>query len=264
MHSLNIVTSYGKKTIPTLVLTDNRSVTRFFQTKTTPTALWNACEYVLQFEFRIMHVAGSQNTATDFLSRLELTAKEKVQLKLKDDILTSPIEVHLQSSDVADEEQLFLLPDEEEKSEQEIFARKVQSKQRAHEEHENDLSTKVTEVIKIAVLNSAVHSFGAIKENARIRNNQDADPLLKALKLRISNEEYDKHLLKTELRVRNLLRHEERIIMKDGVLMQKYYGEDVSVTHYQVIILKHLVPELLSTLHGKTNKHPGITKMIQE
>ena len=76
------------------------------------------------------------------------------------------------------------------------------------------LSTKVTEVIKIP-LNSAVYSYGAIKENARIRNEQDADPLLKALKQRISHEEYDKHL-KTEPWGRNLLRHEERIIMKDG------------------------------------------------
>ena len=249
-------------TIPTLVLTDNRSVTRFFQTKTTPPALWNACDYVLQLKFRIMHVAGSQNTAAEFLSRLELTPKEKVQIKLRDDILTSPIEVNLQSSDVADEEQLFFLPDEKDESEQEIFARKALSKRRALDEHERELSTKVTEVIKIP-LNSAVYSFGAIKENARIRNEQDADRLLKALKQRISHEEYDKHLLKTEPRGRNLLRHEERIIMKDGVLMRKYYGEDGSVTHNQIIIPKHLVPELLATLHGKTNKHPGI-KMIQE
>ena len=103
-------------TIPTLVLTDNPSVTRFYQTKTTPHALWNACDYVLQFKFRIMHVSASQNTAADFLLRLELTPK-KVQLKLRDDILTSPIEANLQSSDVADEEQLFFLPDEEEESE---------------------------------------------------------------------------------------------------------------------------------------------------
>ena len=116
------------------------------------------------------------------------------------------------------------------------------------------MSTKVTEVIKIP-FNSAVCTYGAIKENAKIRNEQDADPLLKALKLRILHEEYDKHLLKTELRRRNLLRHEERIIMKDGVLMQSYYGEDGSVTHNQVIIPKHLLPELLSTLHGKTNKN---------
>ena len=45
--------------------------------------------------------------------------------------------------------------------------------------------------------------------------------------------------------------------------MRKYYGEDGSVTHNQIIIPKHLVPELLSTVHGKTNKHPGITKMIR-
>ena len=127
-------------TIPTLVLTDNCSVPRFFQTKTTPPALWNACDYVLPFKFRIMHVAGSQNTAADFLSRLELTPNEKVQLKLRDDILTSPIEVNLQSSDVADEEQLFFLPDEEEESEQEIFATKAQSKQRAQEEHEKNIN----------------------------------------------------------------------------------------------------------------------------
>ena len=107
---------------------------------------------------------------------------------------------------------------------------KALRKQRAQEEHENNLSTKVTEVIKTP-LNSTVYSYGAIKENAWIRNEQDADPLLKALKLRISHEEDGKHLIETGPRGRNLLRHEERIILKDGVLMRKNYGEDGSVAH---------------------------------
>ena len=124
------------------------------------------------------------------------------------------------------------------------------------------MSTKVTEIFKLP-LNSAVYSFGAIKENPRIRNKQDADPLLKAWELRISHEEYDKHLLKTEPSGRNLLRHEERVIMKDGLLMRKFYGEDGSVIHNQVIIPKNLVPELLSTLHGKTYKQTP-TKMQSE
>ena len=34
-------------TKPTIVSTDNKSVTRFFQTKAIPAALWNACDYVL-------------------------------------------------------------------------------------------------------------------------------------------------------------------------------------------------------------------------
>ena len=38
-------------TKPTIVLTDNKSVTRFFQTKAIPPSLWNACDYVVQFKF---------------------------------------------------------------------------------------------------------------------------------------------------------------------------------------------------------------------
>ena len=96
------------------------------------------------------------------------------------------IDVKLQYTDVADEEQLFFLPDGEEESEQEIFVRKALSNQRAIDDHEKDLSTKVT-VVDIP-LNSAIFTFRAIKENARIRNEQDADLLLKALKLRLLHE----------------------------------------------------------------------------
>ena len=52
---------------PTIVLTDNKSVTRFFQTKMIPPSLWNACDFVLQFHFKIAHVPGRMNTAADFL-----------------------------------------------------------------------------------------------------------------------------------------------------------------------------------------------------
>ena len=69
-------------TLSTLVMTDNWSITRYFQTKAIPPTLWNACDYVPQFNFHIMHVAGTQNAATDFLSRIDLNPKEKVELKI--------------------------------------------------------------------------------------------------------------------------------------------------------------------------------------
>ena len=69
-------------TKPTIVLIDNKSVTRLFQTKAIPPALWNACDYVLQFNFKIAHIAGSVNTAADFLSRLEHKVTEKIRLKI--------------------------------------------------------------------------------------------------------------------------------------------------------------------------------------
>ena len=56
-------------TKPTIVLTDNKSVARFFQTKEIPPALWNAYDYALQIIFKKTRIAGSFNTAADFLCR---------------------------------------------------------------------------------------------------------------------------------------------------------------------------------------------------
>ena len=121
-------------TKPTIVLTDNKSVTRFFQTKAIPPSLWNACDYVLQFNFKIAHIAGSVNTAADFLSRLELKVTERIRLKIREDVQTTPIEVTTSSSDVADEEQFFFThTDDQDEAEEQILQRKEQSREKAAE-----------------------------------------------------------------------------------------------------------------------------------
>ena len=113
-------------------MTNNKSVTRFFQTKAIPPGLWNACDYVLQFNFKITHIAGSVNTAADFLSRLELKVTEKIRLKIREDIHKTPIEVTTSSSDVADEEQFFFTnADDAKESEEQTLERKEQSQQNA-------------------------------------------------------------------------------------------------------------------------------------
>ena len=121
-------------TLPTLVMTDNRSAARFFQTEAIPPTLWNACEYVLQFNNHIMHVAGTRNTAADFLSRVDLNPKERVEIKIREDITIRSIQVKLQSTDVVNEEQLFFLPDETIETEEEILAQKEQARQNARDE----------------------------------------------------------------------------------------------------------------------------------
>ena len=119
---------------PTIVLTDNKSVTRFFQTKAIPPSSWNACDYVLQFNFKIAHIADSVNTAADFFSRLELKVTESIRLKIREDVQTTPIEVTTSSSDVADEEQLFFTqPDDQDETEEQILQREEQSREKAAE-----------------------------------------------------------------------------------------------------------------------------------
>ena len=67
MAFLELTHTLWEATKPTIVLTDNKSVTSSFQTKAIPSALWKAFDYVLQFNLKIAHIAGSVNTAADFL-----------------------------------------------------------------------------------------------------------------------------------------------------------------------------------------------------
>ena len=171
-------------TLPTLVMTDKRSVTRFFETKAIPPTLWNACDYVLEFIFHIMHVAGTQNTAADFLSRIELNPKERVELKIREDITIRPIQVNLQSTDVADEEQFFFLPDETIETEEEILLQKEQARQNARDEETTRIKLAIKKLTPMPI-NKASYTFGAIKGDARIRVEQDSNLVLKAIKKKL-------------------------------------------------------------------------------
>ena len=104
----------------------------------------------------------SQNTAASFLLLLEFNSKEKKQLELHNDILTSPIEVNMQS------------PDGQMKN-------KVSSSQMSKSPNKNFLQTtrpsrKISPKIVTKIsFNAAVYAFVAIKQIARIRNEQDDD-----------------------------------------------------------------------------------------
>ena len=145
--------------LPTIVMTDNRSVTPFFQTNAIPLTLWNACDYVLQFNFHILHVAGTQNSAPDFLSRNDLNPREQFELKIKEDITIRPIQVNLQSTDVADEEQLFFLPEETIETEKELLLQKEQTRQNKRDEETTKRKMTIKETAPIPT-NKASYILG--------------------------------------------------------------------------------------------------------
>ena len=251
---------------PTIVLTDNKSVTRFFQTKAIPLSPWNASDYVLQFNFKIAHIAGSVNTGADFLSRLELKVTEKIHLKIRKDVQTTPIEVSTSSSDVAVEEQFFFThSDSQDETEEQILQRKEQSQKKPAEWVLNqDLSSMKSSIKEITKIdgNTTSYSIIGIKASARIRVRQDADLVLKNLKLKLLGQPHDVVLLATDRRYKHYKANEDRVILKDGLLFRKYSGETGSVKYYQILIPKQLVNEVLRNLHGEFGKHPGITKTI--
>ena len=86
--------------------------------------------------------------------------------------------------------------------------------------------------------------------------------MLKNLRLKLLGQPHDEVLLTTDRRFKHYKANEDRIILKDGLLFRKYYGETGSVKYYQILIPKQPVNEVLRSLHGEFGKHPGITKTI--
>ena len=73
---------------------------------------------------------------------------------------------------------------------------------------------------------------------------------------------YDEVLLTTDKRFKHYKANQDRIIIKDGLLFRKSYGETGKIKYYQIQIPKQLVDEVLRSLQGEFGKHPGITKTI--
>ena len=73
--------------------------------------------------------------------------------------------------------------------------------------------------------NTTSYSMNGIKASARIRAEQDADLVLKNLKLKLFGQPHDDVLLTTDRRFKHYKANENRNILKDGLLFRKYYGE---------------------------------------
>ena len=174
---------------------------------------------MLQFNFKIAHIAGSVNTAVDFFSRLELKVTEKIHLKIWEDVQTTPIEVSTPSSDVADEEQFFSSQtDGQDETEEQIVQRKVA--EWVVNQEPSSMKPSMKEFTKIDG-NTTSYPINGIKASAPIRVEQDADLVLKNLKLKILGQPHDDVLLETDRRFKHYNANEDRIIFKDGVLFRK-------------------------------------------
>ena len=110
---------------------------------------------------------------------------ERIRLKMRENVQTTPIEVTTSSSDVADEEQFFFTQtDGEAESEKQTLERKAQSRKKttewaAHEEP-SSMKPSLKELSKIDG-NTTSYAIHGIKANARIRVEQDVDLVLKNL-----------------------------------------------------------------------------------
>ena len=76
-----------------IILTDNKSLTQFFQSKVTPPCPWNCLDRRVAFNIVIAHIPGRAKYAADFLSRIEIDKIATMSLKLTDRIPVREIEI---------------------------------------------------------------------------------------------------------------------------------------------------------------------------
>ena len=244
---------------PVIILTDNKSVTRFFQTKIIPPPIWNACDFVIQFNFTIAHIPGKNNTAADYLSRMEMDPTEKLVLKIRADVETQPIEVNVQSAGVSEEEQVFFT-EEDNETEEQIWERKKQSKAGL----KVDETVIQIDTISENVVDEITNFTQKLRRTNQILLEQSKDPILLHLKAKIQNEEYSEEILQQDIRYKHYLNNLDRIVLKDEIVTRQYYDETGQIKYHQILLPKHLLKELLQAIHGTAHRHPGISKMLQE
>ena len=104
--------------------------------------------------------------------------------------------------------------------------------------------------------------MNGIKANSRIRVEQDVDLVLNNMKLKILGQPHDEALFTTDSRYKDYKANEDRIILKNGLLSREFFGESGSVKHYQILIPKQLVTEVLRSLRGEFGTLPGNTETI--
>ena len=248
---------------PVIIMTDSKSVTRFFQTKMIPPPLWNACDFVLQFNVTIAHFLGKMNTAADFLSRLEMDPNEKIILKIREDIPTKPIEVNIESTGIALEETVFFdSSDQQQTTEKELWKRK--------EEAQNAIPNDLPVITVSCYYANDLHrdtlilNIAQLTKPARILIEQDSDPTLLNFKREMLGLPFDEQILLNDARYVQYSRNKKRIIIKNDILYRQHYNDIGEVSHIQVLLPGQLLKVLLQSLHGTAGKHPGISKMMQE
>ena len=93
---------------------------------------------------------------------------------------------------------------------------------------------------------------------------QKNDVILQQLQLKIPKQDYSETNFLQENWYKQYCRQIDRLSVMDEIITRQYFDETGSVKYNQVLLPKHLVTKLLESLHGKTNKHPGVSEMLLE
>ena len=254
---------WGVSTKPIIVLTDNKSVTRFFQAKRLPGKLWNAVDYVLSFNFVLGHIPGKANAVADYLSRVHINPATKMKLKLEDQIPLHKIRIEVLSN-TPDNSITSVYNSEEIESEPTHYKLPeitVTNSDEIEEEITELSSIHCSQICTLSEenpLDKLDLSKSLVPLN--IEREQRNDPDIVKVKTWIHNKIKPETTYST-YDLKKYHKHLSRSILENGILYRKFFDHTGQNYHKQLVVAKHLRTELLYRVHNSKMKgHLGIQK----
>ena len=99
--ALKIVHMFWRSPKRVIITTDSKSVTQFSQTKVIPPPFWNECDFFPIFQLYYSTPSRQNEDCCSLFITFGVKSNEKKVPKIKKDVLTQPIKVHIESAGTA-------------------------------------------------------------------------------------------------------------------------------------------------------------------
>ena len=158
--------------LPAKVLTDNKAVTKFIQTKITPVSLQKAKDFVLHFCFRLSHIPGITNTSAVYLSLIENGSNEKIHLVIRENNHIQTVEVNQQSTGVA----FWHLEPDSFYLEEQVWLFKSLCHEKTNFDSQNEFRIDATAMKQFHQMTTGTYNFKCAQYKVEIEENIDSVP----------------------------------------------------------------------------------------
>ena len=265
---------------PVIWLTDNRSLTQYFQAKTIRPSVWNFLDRVLSFNIIIAGIPGTANCAADFLPRMQTDPSASLSLKLTDKV---PVrEIYIDSTARVPDASLNQVQAIEDafSTNEEIDDNLIANLQRfglyqAYLEKQNGkngneglepkaLVHLIRKTVKYPDPAELYNDLPLNSEPLNLKAEQQKDPDVENVKnwMRIGETP---DLTYANSRLKKYAKQFNRLIIEDEILFRNFYDDTGNIKHKQYCLPTHLWNEVIYRIHNSpTGGHIGMTRTNEE
>ena len=266
-------------------MTDNKTLTRFFQAKQIPPKLWNFCDQTLQINFILAHVPGTGNPAAEFLSHLDINLQHRFRLKFTDSIPVYRIDIDLAAkTPKQDESEMDWEPEQETSHPKpddqhhidavlQLLTRNYAETDGQFEQRQQQLTNELNHKSKreqhlhynrFQPHNTLKNPVLSPQRDIGLAYVQRTNPDIQQMIRVLGGDEFPPNLKNFTCQLfQKLTKHKKRFEVVNNSLFRKFYKHLRNQTHKQLVALEATMANIIRTMHRDPMQgHLGSSKML--